>query len=126
MKQGIKVIPVLVGGARMPSPQELPDGLQSFAQFQAFELSDTRWDYDLANLVAVIRPIVDPRFRLRQIGLGLVAVAALICGTLLTAHLIARWRFQQALGTAKAGGFEDAGSLTRQTGARPKYLPTGS
>jgi tetratricopeptide (TPR) repeat protein len=108
MKQGIKVIPVLVGGARMPSPQELPDGLQSFAQFQAFELSDTRWDYDLANLVAVIRPIVDPRFRLRQIGLGLVAVAALICGTLLTAHLIARWRFQQALGTAKAGDFDEA------------------
>jgi tetratricopeptide (TPR) repeat protein len=108
MKQGIKVIPVLVGGARMPSPQELPDGLQSFAQFQAFELSDTRWDYDLANLVAVIRPIVDPRFRLRKIGLGLVAVAALICGTLLTAHLIARWRFQQALGTAKAGDFDEA------------------
>jgi tetratricopeptide (TPR) repeat protein len=37
-----------------------------------------------------------------------VAVAALICGTLLTAHLIARWRFQQALGTAKAGDFDEA------------------
>ncbi len=108
MNQGIKMIPVLVGGARMPSPQEMPDGLQGFAQFQAFELSDTRWNYDLARLIAVIRPIADPRFRLRQIGLGLVALAALIFGTLLTTHLIERWRLQQALATAKAGDFDQA------------------
>jgi len=108
MKQGLKVLPVLVGGARMPSPQELPEGLQSFAQFQAFELSNTRWDYDLAKLVAVIRPIVDPRFRLRQVCLGLVALAVVIGGILLTNRLMERLRLQQALAAAKAGNFDDA------------------
>ena len=108
MKQGIKMIPVLVGGARMPLPQEMPEGLQGFAQFQAFELSDTRWDYDLAKLIAVIRPIVDPRFRLRRIALGLSALVVMISGTLLTSHLIERWRLQQALATAKAGDFDEA------------------
>ncbi|MBV8629284.1 MAG: tetratricopeptide repeat protein, partial [Silvibacterium sp.] len=118
---GIKVIPVLVGGARMPSPQQIPDGLQGFAQFQAFELSDTRWDYDLAKLIAVIRPVVDPRFRRRQIGLGAVALATVILGALLTSHLLHRWRLNQALGFAKAGDFDKA--LTMLDRLQDKQAP---
>ena len=48
------VIPVLVGGAQMPSEDELPSELRELAQRNAFELSDTRWTYDFDRLVEVL------------------------------------------------------------------------
>lgn len=44
----MRVIPVLVRGARMPRPEELPDVLKELARRQAVELTDSRWDSDLA------------------------------------------------------------------------------
>ena len=108
LEQRIKLIPVLVGGAHMPSSHELPEGLQGFADFQAFELSDRRWEYDLAKLVALIRPIVDPWFRFRQICLGLVALALVVGGVLVTNHIREGLLVQQALATAKGGNFTEA------------------
>src|SRR5262245_56336629 len=40
----VHVIPVLVGEARLPSADELPDRLAPWARRQAFQLSDTRWE----------------------------------------------------------------------------------
>lgn len=48
------VIPVLVGGAEMPSADELPPELKALVRRNAFELSDTRWNYDLKQLVATL------------------------------------------------------------------------
>jgi len=53
----VRVIPVLVHGASMPSSGSLPEGLRSLARRQAFELSDTRWHYDLDMLVQAIEVI---------------------------------------------------------------------
>jgi TIR domain-containing protein/Big-like domain-containing protein len=53
----VRVIPVLVHGASMPSSGSLPEGLRSLARRQAFELSDTRWHYDLDMLVQAIEII---------------------------------------------------------------------
>ena len=53
----VRVIPVLVHGASMPSPGGLPEGLRSLARRQAFELSDTRWHYDLNMLVQALEMI---------------------------------------------------------------------
>ena len=50
----IRVIPVLVGGATMPSTEFLPDDLDGFAQRQAHELSDRRWTYDVEQLIKVL------------------------------------------------------------------------
>jgi hypothetical protein len=47
-------VPVLVGGARMPMPQDLPEELRGLSCLQALEVSDTRWDYDVARLIDVI------------------------------------------------------------------------
>ena len=47
-------VPVLVGGARMPMPQDLPEELRALSCLQALEVSDTRWDYDVARLIDVI------------------------------------------------------------------------
>lgn len=46
----MRVIPVLVEGARMPTPEELPKSIQRLARLNAFELSDSRWSSDLARL----------------------------------------------------------------------------
>ncbi|MGB5468426.1 MAG: toll/interleukin-1 receptor domain-containing protein, partial [Sedimenticolaceae bacterium] len=55
LEQGKRVIPVLVGGARMPSADDLPDQLQPLALRNAVELSETRWDYDIGRLVDTLK-----------------------------------------------------------------------
>jgi hypothetical protein len=45
---------VLVGGARMPSADQLPDPLKTFAQRNALEISNTRWQYDVDRLIESI------------------------------------------------------------------------
>ena len=39
----LRVIPVLVEGASMPTPDELPESIQRLARLNAFEMSDQRW-----------------------------------------------------------------------------------
>lgn len=48
------VVPILVGGAMMPSPDELPDELRGIALRQAIELRDATWDQDLLGLYYVL------------------------------------------------------------------------
>jgi TIR domain len=55
LKRKICVVPVLVGGATMPTAEELPAAIRALARRQAHELSDRRWDYDLGELVRIIR-----------------------------------------------------------------------
>lgn len=54
LRRGIRVIPVLVAGASMPSGDGLADELQGLFRRQAIELTDSRWDYDVGQLVASI------------------------------------------------------------------------
>ncbi|WP_157269871.1 toll/interleukin-1 receptor domain-containing protein [Azohydromonas aeria] len=44
LAHGKPVIPVLLEGARMPQPQELPAALRAFASCQAVVLATDRWD----------------------------------------------------------------------------------
>ncbi len=46
LERTIPVIPVLLGGARMPQSADLPEGLRPLCRRQAVELSDSRWEYD--------------------------------------------------------------------------------
>ena len=48
----LRVIPVLIQGARMPGPAALPDDLKDLSRRNATELSDLRWKEDVARLVA--------------------------------------------------------------------------
>jgi len=50
LRQGIRVIPVLVGEAKMPSQDLLPEDLKPLALRQAIELRDARWDDDVKYL----------------------------------------------------------------------------
>ena len=58
LNRKIRVIPVLVGGARMPRPEDLPPDLRSLTHRQAREIRSTTWDSDVALLATHIRQIV--------------------------------------------------------------------
>lgn len=50
----VRVIPVLVDGATMPHPDELPPTLAPLARRQALELSPSRFDFDTSRLLKVL------------------------------------------------------------------------
>lgn len=58
LKRGAKlpVIPVLVRGAVMPSPDQLPDDLKDLAYRNALTLSHLDWDGNVQKLVSAIKP----------------------------------------------------------------------
>ena len=51
LKSGLRIVPVLVAGASMPAPGELPEVLADLSRRNALEISDTRWDYDVGRLL---------------------------------------------------------------------------
>ncbi len=51
---GVTVIPVLVGGARMPAAEDLPPDLRPLARRNAVELTDLRWRYDCERLLGAL------------------------------------------------------------------------
>ncbi len=54
LQHGLRVIPLLVQGATMPSPTQLPRDLQELSTRNAMELSDVRWKEDVARLESTL------------------------------------------------------------------------
>jgi hypothetical protein len=54
LERGVRVIPVLVEGARMPAASELPDSMTPLATREALEITDDRWKYDVGRLMGVL------------------------------------------------------------------------
>jgi beta-lactam-binding protein with PASTA domain len=54
LNRNIRVIPVLVQGARMPKSGELPADLEKLSRRQGIEISDTRWDSDAGQLIKAL------------------------------------------------------------------------
>lgn len=78
----IRVIPVLVGGARLPEAAELPDDLQELSQRQALELHNETWHHDIDGLVRSLRgaPAVPANRRRNRLVAATVLVALLALG----------------------------------------------
>jgi hypothetical protein len=55
LKRGIRVIPVLVGGAEIPEPSALPSDLRDLVFRTAWELSDKRFHQDVQSLVDALK-----------------------------------------------------------------------
>lgn len=51
LERNVRVLPVLVEGASVPSTDDLPPDLQALTRRQAVELRDGRWDDDIERLV---------------------------------------------------------------------------
>jgi TPR repeat protein len=54
LQRNIRVIPVLVGGAKMPRKQDLPEALAPLSRRNAIELSETRFHADVNRLIEAI------------------------------------------------------------------------
>jgi hypothetical protein len=61
LSKGKVVIPVLVDGASMPRPEDLPPELRSLARRNSFEVSHVRFDSDIARLVRELQRILADR-----------------------------------------------------------------
>ena len=57
---GVRVVPVLVQGAQMPSAEELAPALADLARRNALELSDGRWNYDVDRLASTAERVLAP------------------------------------------------------------------
>ncbi|MGH8717667.1 MAG: TIR domain-containing protein [Burkholderiales bacterium] len=68
LDRDIRVIPVLLNRAEMPTQSDLPQAISKLALRQARELSDDRWDYDTERLIEALggRPLMH---RLKRSGL---------------------------------------------------------
>jgi hypothetical protein len=76
LRRNILVIPVLVEGARLPDPASLPEELRPLFRRHVCELTDSRWSFDVGELVKPIERIVPPEpniftWLLRQLSLYL-------------------------------------------------------
>jgi len=116
LQRDIRVIPVLVGGARLPAAAELPDDLRGLAQRQAVELHDETWHHDVDGLIRSLRgqPAVPAAGRRRWLvaGTALVALLALGAG--------AWWQWGSGSGnTGKQAGSGSGGQTGPATAIRP-------
>jgi hypothetical protein len=58
-RPNVSVIPLLVAGARMPEPDELPESIRALSRRNALELSDLRWRYDVGRLVSTLAELLE-------------------------------------------------------------------
>jgi hypothetical protein len=58
LQKNLRVIPILVNGARMPDTTDLPEDLQELSLKHAQEISSSRWNYDVGELVKVLEKII--------------------------------------------------------------------
>lgn len=65
LTRGVRVIPVLVGGARMPRPAQLPSSLAPLCGRQAIEVSHARFRSGIAGLLTVLERALGPAVTLQ-------------------------------------------------------------
>lgn len=57
-QQGLRVIPVLVGGAQMPDPAILPEDIRDLSFRNAWEITDKRFRQDVVGLIEFLEKIL--------------------------------------------------------------------
>ena len=61
LRRKVHVIPILVEGAVMPSPRDLPGELSPLSRRQAIELRDPRWKHDVTWLIGALEKVLAER-----------------------------------------------------------------
>jgi hypothetical protein len=120
----VRVVPVVVDGVRMPAASELPPDIAALAGRQAFELSNSRWDYDVRRLGDLIDesesrgPVGRALRRLRMGWRVAVPVAAFVVAAV-AAVAIATRGGDHVDSAAKVAACERAHGMKRPHGTRP-------
>lgn len=98
LQRGVRILPVLVGDARMPAPADLPPELAGLARLNAVKIREERFDADMDSLLldieepdrppedTLLRRLQDIRVRMRQRR-----DALLIGGAIVLASAAASW-----------------------------------
>ena len=60
LSRKVRVVPVLVGGASMPSAEDLPASLAALSRRHALELSPSNFEFETSRLLRVIDETLDP------------------------------------------------------------------
>jgi hypothetical protein len=60
LKRDIRVIPILVGGSKMPSTEDLPEDLTLLTRRNAIEIRHTHFDSDVTSLIKVLMKLISP------------------------------------------------------------------
>ena len=60
LERDIRVVPVLVNGAALPSPEQLPDSLAPLSRRQALPLTDATFRIDTTRLVEQLEAVLGP------------------------------------------------------------------
>jgi hypothetical protein len=76
LTRNVRVIPILVEGAPMPPPEELPESLTRLVRRQALELSPERFEFDTNRLHKVLETTLDEVRRTQEDATSQVAPAA--------------------------------------------------
>ena len=93
LRRDITVVPVLVGGARMPSRQELPADLAALSQRNAVEIRDDRFEDDVARLgdaLAKMGTVSQARSGRRLSARAYVALSVLLVAVIIGAVVLTR------------------------------------
>jgi tetratricopeptide (TPR) repeat protein len=61
MDNDLTVMPVLLGKTDMPSEGDLPDPLKPLCGYNAIEISESRWQYDVGRLIERLRELIIPK-----------------------------------------------------------------
>ena len=109
LQNGVAVVPVLIGNASMPRPEELPAGLKDLARRNAITVSDERWNFDVERLAKVLSIDVPGSVAQRKLDRAKWLALALIVST----GTVSVYAFCRAvLGWAPAGtGLRAAGYI---------------
>ena len=120
LERNIRVMPVLVQGAKMPGAEDLPENLRGLARRQAIELSDTRWDFDVEKLVAALRKVLEIRpqpdgSRFKLLKIVVAGALLLLCG------VWAMWMFrpQSAVKKVPEARVAEPGTRPQRQAVRP-------
>lgn len=54
LKRGVRVVPVLIQGSRMPRLEDLPEPIRALARRNALEISDARFRFDAERLMGLL------------------------------------------------------------------------
>jgi hypothetical protein len=127
LRRNVPVMPVLVQGALMPTADELPEDLKALARRQAIELSDSRWETDVARLEEAMsrqgsspRPAASTPPETRS-GRRRLAPRVVIAGVALAIAIVAltQWASSRNDGAPKPEPAPTGPDLSRTAGSRP-------
>ena len=104
LKRNTTVIPVLVGGGKLPPAATLPEDIQPLLRHQTISISDEDWDHGCKRLIQALQTVVGAAskrltvFRLRGISVffGVVLVVGVLGG------IVVRYITRPAANTSQA------------------------